>query len=571
MEETPGRRADPMIRLVGGAILFVPAVACWFGFGERFRVPKLLAGEWLAAAGLALVALRPGTRSWGALAWDLPVLGALVSLSDMEGHALTAWRDLARLAACSAAFSIFMHGGSAWRLTPVVGVALAVNAGLALLQWMGLGLWATGREGRHAVYGTFGNPNLLGEWLAIAIPMVAVGAAQARRPLLRVAGWGVVALALVALLATGARAAALGLAMASPVLALALSPWDAGTQAGRRRIRVWAATAVLIIVAAGVFVLRAPTATSPVASAADPTRATRTLMRDVAGDLWRDHRWTGIGPGQYGLRFLEGAANRLEGSVNPPIYAGTTMEAHSEPAQALAERGLLGALCWIAALAVALGVTRLRGPLGEPAARTRFLAAMASAIAMAVIAALGFPFHVFPTAALFLWIVAVAAESGSRPPSGRPGPGRVAWSRIRAAGCLILVTLAGRDALGQAALAANTEPALRAAVRLLPTDGDLRFRLALGLRSAGRIADAEPEFIAALGGNPDPDIRFNLGKIALDRKDYPKAVEYFAEGLRVYPFFSAAAWRDYALALRGAGRVDEARAAERREAAIRTR
>ena len=104
----------------------------------------------------------------------------------------------------------------------------------------------------------------------------------------------------------------------------------------------------------------------------------------------------------------------------------------------------------------------------------------------------------------------------------------------------------------------NTEPALRSALRLTPTDGELRFRLALWLRAAGRVTEAGPEFEAALPGHPDPDIRFNLGKLALDRKDFDQAVRHFAEGLRVYPFFSAPAWADYALALHGAGRDDEA-------------
>ncbi len=394
--------------------------------------------------------------------------------------------------------------------------------------------------------------------------LIAVGAALARRAAVRAAGWAVAGLALAALLATGARAAALGLAMASPVLALALSPWDAGAGAGRARIRIWAATGAMLVLAAGVFVLRSPGQ----ATAADPTRVTRGLMRDVARDLFGTSRLLGVGPGQYGLRFLDGAAKRLEDVEHPPIYPGITMEAHCEPLQALAERGLLGALAWLAALFAALGVARARGPIEDPIPRARFLAALASLIALAVAAQFGFPFHVFPTAVLFLWVVAAASAAGTVPAVGDPGPALTAWSRLRAIGYLALIPLAGRDLVGQAALGANTEPALRSAIRALPADGQLRFRLALGLRSAGRIDEAEQEFELALPGHPDPDVRFNLGKIALDRKDYAKAAEHFDAGLRTYPFFSAPAWADYALALQGLKRTGEARVAARRAVAV---
>jgi Flp pilus assembly protein TadD len=269
------------------------------------------------------------------------------------------------------------------------------------------------------------------------------------------------------------------------------------------------------------------------------------------------------------LRFLDGAARLRERGSFGAVYPGITREAHHDPAQALAERGWIGAAAWLAALVIATGVARFRpGPLADGPELRRFLAAFASVIVMTTVSLLGFPWRVLPTAVLMLWVLACVAESGAVP-EGTGGRAARAYALIRAVALLALLPAAGRFLAAQAAMGLNTELALRAALRMIPGHGDLRFRAGLGLVRAGRFDEARADFESALPGNPDPDVLFNLGWLALQRGDPAEAERRFAEGLRRYPFFKAAAWNDYARALDGLGRTAEARAARDRAAAIR--
>src|SRR5688572_8280497 len=180
MAEPARQPADPLIRWIAGSIVFVPAVAFWFGFDERFRTPKMLAGVGLALLGALAVSLAPHRfrlkpPRWADFAFDLVVVTAILSLLAGTTHRLTGWEDVLRLAGLSAAFSIFRRMDRPRDLLPLIALAAAANGGLALLQAAGLGFWETGRSGRHAVYGTFGNPNLLAEWLAVALPVIIAG------------------------------------------------------------------------------------------------------------------------------------------------------------------------------------------------------------------------------------------------------------------------------------------------------------------------------------------------------------------------------------------------------------
>jgi hypothetical protein len=373
--------------------------------------------------------------------------------------------------------------------------------------------------------------------------------------------WVAVALAAAALVACGGRAAVVALVAASPLVALALAN---GPREGSRTwnpVTFGIILGSVLMVAAGVWLARSGPGDPAAPPATDPTTATRALMRDVGWRQWEGHPWLGAGPGAYGAGFLDWAAVVLGADARPAVYPGITNEAHCDPVQALAERGLAGAVTWGMALFLTAGlaVWRLRG--GAVDRRHAGLPA-AALVAAGVTAFLSFPFHVFPTACLFLWVVAVIEDLADRT---APVSAAAGWyAMVRAVAGAGLLILAGRSMLAEVALGSNTGTALAEGLKLLPSHGGLHFRLGVGLVGQGRLDEAEKEFDAALPGFPDPDVRFNLGWIALQRKDYAGAADRFHEGLRLYPWFKAPAWADYALALAGLRRREEALAAARR-------
>ena len=551
MDATGETRGDRFARVAAGAVLFVPAVAFSFSFPEHFRFPKMMAGEglvFLGALATAAAKWRWGGRParWTDFAWDLTVAAAVVSLYMGATHRLTGWQDIARLAAYSSAFALFRQLENPWKLLPLVVLAAAVNAGLALLQAGGLGLWESSREGRHAIYGTFGNPNLLAEYLAPAVVLCLAGWYGSQR---RVAvGKLVVGGMLVLMIAlTGSRAAVLGVCAGVLVLEF------------RRRFTRARSTAILAllgVVLAGTLSLRAGGGLPGLTP--NPTLSTRGLMWTVAVREWRQSPWWGAGPGSYGSGFLRSAAAAMGERKPDSVYAGVTREAHHDGLQLLAERGLLGA----GMLLLAAGLAWRGIPTYGNA-----IFGMAIVTAVGVESCFGFPLRVMATGLVVAWAVACTSHSveQTRGPaaSDLPIPALAAAIRtlaVAVAGLLLL----GRCVLAEAALGRGNETALRAGLRALPDHGELHFRLGLGLVGAGRLPEAEAEFIAAQPGFPDPDVLFNLGWIALQQKNDALAADRFKEGLRLYPYFKAPAWADYALALRGLGRRDEAIAAAQR-------
>jgi tetratricopeptide (TPR) repeat protein len=284
-------------------------------------------------------------------------------------------------------------------------------------------------------------------------------------------------------------------------------------------------------------------------------------MWKAAGGMFRDHQVLGTGPGGYSLNYLEYSARLQEAGAARPAYAGITQDAHNDWIQTLAERGLLGAVLLFGVLGV-MAAAALRGLSGLAGSeRITRAAALGALAAIGVEALFGFPMRIFPTAALAVWLLALVVPL--RPVTGRMAlvarAGVAAWS-------ITVLLLAGRLLVADAYLRAGNDAPdgtgwYARGLNLLPSHGELHFRNGLTLVRAGRGADAEREFTAALPGFRDPDVWFNLGSIALGAKRYPDAVERFRAGLRLYPFFKAAAWADLAEAEWGAGSREEARRA----------
>jgi O-antigen ligase len=567
MSENASRLADRFLR-IGITVCFVIPALAWSNLvPERFMFPKLVVGEFLffslGAIGALLGPMR-ATGGWRSLPWGemvllLPVLAAQESLI-LAGHR-EGWLWGPGPAEILRLFTLIgIYMSIRWRFSPksLIGPLLAagiMNAVVAIAQAAGVSIWETAREGRHAVYGTFGNPNMLAEYLApLAILGLAVALA-ARTKVSRVVATVAVLLFLVAMMLTETRAAWLGLIAGLAVFAML---------AGDKRIRKVALAAIvlpLVLVA-----LWAPLRSRVLlgASGNDPGVATRSFMWRVALEMFHDHPILGVGPAGYGLRYLDYAAKVQESGKDRPLYAGITVEAHSDPLQLLAEGGIVGLLAWLGVIGWLSwrSFRRIRGQAGSE--RVYLAAGLAVAMAVAVESLVGFPFRSFPVACLFFWGLAVAV-----PPAD--------WGLFKSQRILQLLGIVGlclavvvlhpflaRAYLGAGAGRPDGASQLERGLRLMPDDGELRFRLGIARMREERMDEAAKEFERALPVFPDPDVRFNLGYLALQKKDYAKAEEWFREGLRRYPYFKAPAWADYALALNGLGRRDEARTAAER-------
>ncbi len=580
--------------VAAGAVLFIPAMVGFSqAFSESFRYPKLWVGEglvFLAWLG-ALLAGRKQPLDLFDKAWGVTACAAAVSLVNCS-HWLTGFSELMRLVSYVLLFSLIRRVSGPWRLLPLILLAGAVNAGIACAQaggwWPEWGV----RQERHAVYGTFGNPNFLAEYLAPIIILTLGWSLEADRRSRWLAGGGIIGLLLAALLLTVSRSAWLGLTVGGAVFLVLALP--------ALRIPGWRIRLVSIFVAPLLvtITLWKPLVTRMTSSfvAEDPGVTTRVFMWKTAVAQFKEHPWLGVSPGGYSLNYLEYAARLQESGTSRPAYAGITQEAHNEMLQLLAERGLIGALVWLAAFIWLLrpAVQALPGLSG--AERIRHATAFGALAAILVECMFGFPMHIFPVAALFLWALACLAPPPSPllplPPSGGEGRADVLaqWhlgfslspllggeGRVRGVCtillCLPFLLLLGRTMVADSALTlGRAKPAgenqLRAGLKLLPSHGELRFRLGLNLQRQGRLNESTEEFKAALSGFKDPDVYFNLGVIAKRQQRYDDAVRWFQEGLRRYPYFKAQAYVDLAESLLGAGRLDEARGAALRALAI---
>lgn len=313
----------------------VVTVALLTGAARRLRahpvrMPRRLG--WLAAAFLgwlsvcAVVGADPvyawvGTpeRHLGVLTWGLLVLALVV------GTTMTVTRDGPTLAAGLG----------------VAGLGVGATAAAEALGWEPLVFQAGDR-----LSGTFGSAAFLGAAAALLLPACVGAAADRALPArTRVLSAAALPLLLVALVGSGARAAWLGTAVATLVVAWSQRAW----LRAHGRLAGWAGAA---LVAAGGLVLLVTPMGGRLADLTDP---------DAPGgrgrlDEWRvatraiaDHPVTGVGPEGYRIEFgaaVDAAYERAHGREQQPDRA------HSGPLDLALAGGLPGLALWGALLAV---------------------------------------------------------------------------------------------------------------------------------------------------------------------------------------------------------------------------
>jgi len=308
----------------------------------------------------------------------------------------------------------------------------ALGAAYALLAPLGWDPFAGGAQdlgfGRRA-HGTLGNPDFLGGWLAMLLPLalasVWVSKGTARRWALGVAGLLGLALLLTFVRGSWAAAAAgcsvtlaiLGCKGFKPDWRVAL-PWTAG----------------LILIAGLILALGSGFRGlgSRLAEATDfrsDAWGSRVFMAGTALDLAWEHPLTGVGGGAFEMEYLRRQGERLWKEPSQPFRL--TADAHNDWMQAAAETGFPGLLLWGALFVLALRAAWRHGGFEG--------AAVAGAlVAFGVQGCFHFPWDIVPTAGLALLALAAAAGFGQE----RSFKGPRGWPVLAA---LVLVACLGLD------------------------------------------------------------------------------------------------------------------------------
>jgi O-antigen ligase len=359
----------------GALILLALAVLLRLRGAERARIisswraePALLALIAYVAAGLISGAFGDG---WAKSAAD--------SLKD--GHRL--W-----------SLGLFV---AALSLESAESVAPAVGAGLGLAALVGLAQYARNLAALHPERAhAFVHPVTYGEQMALGALVAGCAYARAESPRARRAAAVVASLCALALLLSGTRAALLSLA-AGALVAAVLEP-------RARRLAVAGFAFGTLGTAAGEW-LRYGLARFgwELGSAAATGQNTRYFLWRAAWNMFRDHPWTGVGPGHYLTEFPRYHSGVLEGQT---VWAS----AHDLYLQQLAERGLLGEtvllVLFVVLLTRAWRAARLRRDAGALCA-----AAAVPAFLVMNITETAWQTEQFATLFLLVWALGVARRA----------------------------------------------------------------------------------------------------------------------------------------------------------------
>ncbi len=415
-ETAPGILA----RATALGLVFIVPILAWPGAGAPFSTPKLwtLAGGSLVILALSALTRDAGARlaatprivRWAALAWVASFAWSGILAPHVRREAL-----VLGLAGPLFWAALVTSGATARDVMRAWALAAAAVSAVTLAQWLRadpfvLAGWTpeiAGASGRLRMYGTLGNPNFVAAWLAISVPVlvVVVRACVAERRLgaALAAAFGLT-LAATAILVTGSRGGALGLAAGLAGLA-AFTPGSPGRRGG------WLLAAAI----AAVFVL-------PWLSTA------RTLSETMAGRayIWRatlphllDRPVSGWGTGAFELVYDDAQAFRDSELSRAGPFAGPQQHAHNDYLEALVERGIPGlmALCAV----VVGGVVAARRALRQPRPGVAAAAGGAAVVAAAAVALVDFPFA-RPTEAAAVWCAAaiIALAVDERPVQREP-------------------------------------------------------------------------------------------------------------------------------------------------------
>lgn len=377
----------------------------WQGLGSRWertrltqRLP-LLAGllllslftalPFLTRPGMVLLLLGGGVLwlSWSLLEssrplgsmgrWLLVFLAIAVVATGFSPVPQAALRGLLKLVLYLGVWALLarlLTQHRSWWNPILAGLLLGglAEAVLALRQLYGgaiaLATWSDEASilmGAERLYGSLGNPNLLGGYLVPIIPLAIGAALHWRQWPRRLFAAGTAVLAVLALALTYSRGAWFGLGAGLACFIL-LWGWVVLPRFHERRQVVFCglllAALIGVVAMAGMLEPIQVRLLSALAGRGDSSINFRINVWMAAWQMLRDYVWTGIGPGQ-------DAFNRIYPLYQQPMF--NALSAYSMPLELAVELGLAGLLAGIAVFGHALhqGLRQLRMAAATAGAR----------------------------------------------------------------------------------------------------------------------------------------------------------------------------------------------------------
>lgn len=367
-------------------LLALPMFA-WWTAGELARLFAAAPARWIAGLpSRALAAARTDPAAAAIFLFLISAVASTVASINPRVSLHGAADSYTGLPVAFATAAIYFASRAAardasWldRVGLAVAYAAAIASGYALLQLLNLDpiQWhrAASFGGAVRVFGTLGHPNLLGAYLATALPLVAWRAARAASPAARIALLLVVTSSISAIVATLSRGAWLAFAASGIVwVALRARATRAANAADRERVAVrqsghvpesrvrrraaLAAAAGIAVLALALLAPAIPTLGPNLAhrfreigSISAPTTRSRLEIWRAGWRMARDRPILGVGVDAFASafpRYRTAEYWRIE-------MGGTPGKAHNEPIHILATQGLLGGF---AALLVVLFAAR---------------------------------------------------------------------------------------------------------------------------------------------------------------------------------------------------------------------
>lgn len=576
------------------ALMLLVAVATVMPFAmttavlDGFGLPKtilwqagiagvVLVGAWAARRG-GPVALPRAALCVG------PVLFLLLTL---PGTALATNRALAlgRLRFWSFGLLTYLAARAALRSGPrqrllfrCFTVALALQAVYAVLQYFGLDPGFRFSEAqRMRVFGTIGNPNFLGGYLAGGLPLALGLALWDERRAWRTVGFVSVLLCAAALVVTGSKGGLLSAAAGGTLLlcyAWFRGEFRARLGAAGRKALLGAGIALLLFVgAAAVFEGAFPIWRNLVTSL-DPKGKSVGIRRvywHTTVELIKARPVAGWGPGCFAAHQLEAQADWLARPENATFVhtAGTPRHAHNDYLQLTAEAGLLG----LAGLLIMLALWMSQAMLHLRRDRPDWAACAAAAVAAILVQALvSFPLY-RPLGCMMFWLFSAVAlpahgAASTRRVHVRPWLGAVAcaaaavlllsvcWQSVR----LLAAERHGKTGKGLA-MAGQWERALPAfdkALAMNPHHAELMMNRGLACFHTGQFRAAIDTLLRSCRYERHVQTHTVLGDAYARLGQTSEAEEEYARAMRLGPANTAPRFA-YATFLKDSGRAVEAR------------
>lgn len=499
-------------------------------FAARLFEPYVGAKEVFVQAGTATAALV-WLLTTRVSKWKLTLTPAWIPLLMLVliGSASVIWssnpsisfHELPRLATYVLLFAISLvvmrHAEARALLVSALVLSGGIEAVYVLLQYsFGDPVFLTGElPGKWQTFGTLGNPNWVGEFLAVTalvcfgrlIDLRKASEVQTHRRWSRhltLAAW---ILMLLALMATLARGAWLGFIIGAGGFLIARRYSEA-------RLRLKSFILPLAVSGAAAIVLIALPLVSNRAALNHLVNLKslrgRVWMSAVTWTMIRDAPWSGHGLGTFGLQFPDFQGDALTHAWAAPFlpHASFTSYAHNDYLQLWAETGLFGLLTFAALIWIVL--KRGRALAGEPLV----LGCWAAVISIMVNATVAFPLHLPTSLMLFVVLVAVIESAATKKTvdlSSSANPARIA------------IVLPALILCGSAYLTSYHR--LRAETALWRADAAL---------ASQRWDEAEAAIRLAVEHAPTrAEGPAMLGRLQLERGDYPQALAALGQAMKL--------------------------------------